>query len=259
MTRQLKSWARSHKPRRGPKITLFSDLATMGFRRQAPQTSQPRRTGNNLRLARDYARRIRVLAALWPRFDVEVVGGDALVGLETPFVLAVNEAGTLDQQVLALALPRALRPTTRRPSHALSKGRNVVVFSGEPIGERLVGEFDVTAAELAKQHSIAIVPVGLVGSFRLADTLKLRLRNKPKVSVRFGAPVHVATRSIDDVTDEVQARVEHLVGEGELSWWDVERRRTSGDAPASPRAAKWRRLWDQAEPRNDGARRRIWR
>lgn len=259
MTRQLKSWARSHKPRRGPKLTLLNDLAVMGLRRPPQQTSQPRRSRSSLRLARDYARRIRVLAALWPRFDVEVVGGDALVGLETPFVLAVNEAGTLDQQVLALALPRGLRPTTRRPSRALSKGRNVVVFSSEPCGERLVGEFDFTAAELAKQHSVAVVPVGLVGSFRLADTLKLRLRNKPKVSVRFGAPMHVTTRSIDDVTDEVQARVEHLVGEGELSWWDVERRRTSGDEPAAQPVARWRRLWDQAEPRGEAARRRIWR
>ena len=106
MTRQLKSWARSQKPRRGPKLTLFHDLATMGLRRNPQQTSQPRRNSSSLRLARDYARRIRVLAALWPRFDVEVVGGDALVGLGTPFVFAVNEAGTLDHRHLCGQPPR---------------------------------------------------------------------------------------------------------------------------------------------------------
>lgn len=259
MSRQLKAWARSHKPRRGPRITLLNDIATMGIRGKTQKTSQPRRSGGSLRLARDYVRRIRLLAALWPRFDIEVVGSDALVGLETPFVLAVNEAGTLDQQVLALALPRGLRPVTRGPSKALIKGRNVVVFSGEPCGGRLVGEFDDTAAELAKQHLVAIVPVGLVGSFRLADTLKLRLRNKPKVSVRFGAPVHVRARSIDEVTDEVQTRVEHLVGEGELSWWDVERRREGGPSTASARVPKWRRLWDQADVKRGTDHRRIWR
>lgn len=259
MTRQLKAWSHNNRPRRSPRFTFLRDMAATRRPPKLDPNFGRHRPRSGFRLARDYLRRVRLLAALWPRFDVEVVGSDALVGLQTPFVFAVNEAGALDQQVLALALPRALRPTMRRPSKALSRGRNVVVFSAEPRGGRLVGEFADTAAELAKQHSVAVVPVGLVGSFRLADTLKLRLRNKPKVSVRFGAPVHVRARAIDEVTDEIQIRVEHLVGEGELSWWDVERRRRDNPTTPVEGVARWRRLWDQAEPKPGSARRRIWR
>src|SRR5690606_34360853 len=136
----------------------------------------------------------------------------------------------------------------------------VVTFSNEPSGGRLVGEFSMVAAELAAQHSVAIVPVGIVGGFRLSDTLKLRLNRKPKVSVRFGAPSYVRTLGIEEVTQEIQARVEFLVGEGELSWWEVERRRLGGPDGSPAAMPRWRRLWEQAAPRPAAeGRRRIWR
>ncbi|WP_296138958.1 hypothetical protein [uncultured Tessaracoccus sp.] len=259
MSRTLKAWAHDSKPRRGPRITLFEDLVTMW--RPSNRKSRPipreRRVGFGLGL--DRLSPAAALARIWPRFEIEVVGGDALVGLETPFLMAVNEAGVMDQRVLSLALPRSLRPRYRHPSRALTRGRTVAIFSGEPRSGRLVGEFGDVAAQLAKQHSVAIVPVGLVGAFRLADTLQLPLTTRPKVSVRFGAPIHVRDRSIEEITLEVQDRVEHLVGEGELTWWEVERRTPGAVDPGTRDVARWRRLWDQAAPRPNPAHRRIWR
>lgn len=199
------------------------------------------------------------LAQLLAPFRIETVGRDALVGLEAPFVLAVNEAGRLDQQILALALPRRLRPALRRPSSALSRGRNVVVFSNDPEAGRSVGEFDTTAAELAAQHGVPVVPVGIVGSYRLPDTLQLKLTTRPLVSVRFGSPVRARNRSLEEVTEELQSRVEHLVGEGTLSWWEVERRRGGAPADDAPPRARWIRLWQQGAPRAEARARRIWR
>ena len=67
-------------------------------------------------------------------------------------------------------------------------------------------------AELANQHNVAIVPVGLTGTFKLKDILKLPLTTKPKVSIRFGAPIHVRGRSLSEVTADLQVRVEQRAG-----------------------------------------------
>jgi hypothetical protein len=261
MSRTLKSWAGDGGSRRKPRFTLLSDLATMWTGpRSRPPGAPPRPDGSNRRVGWQQLGALNLAALFNTRVDLEVVGSDALVGLETPLVFAVNEAGRLDHQLLRLALPRRLRPASIRVSRALSSGRNVVTFSDEPRGGRLVGEFPTVAAELAKQYSVAIVPVGIVGSFRLSDTLKLRLYRRPKVSVRLGAPIHVRDQGIDDITREVQTRVEHLVNEGELSWWEVEQRRL-GHPSAEPAAMpRWRRLWEQAAARPAvPGQRRIWR
>ncbi|NLE97297.1 MAG: hypothetical protein GX596_04835 [Propionibacterium sp.] len=261
MSREFKSWASDAKRRRGPRITLVSDaLRFFGRRMRRPAGAPPEVAQPTNRLGWQQLRALNLAGLFAPRVDLEVVGSDALVGLDTPFIFAANEAGRLDHQLLRIALPRRLRPGARRLSRALAKRHNIVVFSADPHGGRLVGEFDTVAAELAKQHSVAVVPVGIVGTFRLSQTLKLRLVRKPKVSVRFGAPIYARGQSIEDVTREVQARVEHLVNEGELSWWEVERRRLGGpdDSPAT--MPRWRRLWEQAAPRpSEPQRRRIWR
>lgn len=260
MSRELKSWATDSQRRRGPRFTLFGDVAQLlrGPVRRPDGAPREIEQPTN-RLGWQQLSAINLAGLFTPRVDLEVVGSDALVGLDTPFIFVANEAGRLDHQLLRAALPRRLRPHARGLSRALSKGRNVVVFSEDPHGGRSVGEFGTVAAELAKQHSVAIVPVGIVGTFRLAQTLKLRLVRKPKVSVRFGAPIYARGQSLDDVTREVQASVEHLVNEGELSWWEVQRRRLGGPDTRPATMPRWRRLWEQAAPRpSTPARRRIW-
>ncbi len=259
MSRVFKSWAGDTPARRGPRFTVLRDLAEL-WRPSARGPVDPAHRGRRVpRLGWNQLHAVSPLVTALPRFELEVVGREALVGIQTPFVLAVNAAGTLDRQILWLALPRKLRPRSHGLSRALSDGRTVVVFSADPAGGRLVGEFPATAAELATQHSVDIVPVGIVGSYRLADTLKLRLHSRPKVSVRFGSPVHVRGRAIDEITQDVQVRVESLVGEGDLSWWEVEQRRRGIVAATPVVGARWRRLWQQAQPRPRASRARIWR
>lgn len=258
MSRELKAWARDSEVRRGPRCTLLRDAIDV-WRTSTPRlVPTPGRRPRPERLGWSQLQSVGPLIARLPRFELEVVGRDALLGIQTPLVFAVNEAGALDQRILRLALPRVLRPASHSLSRSLSRGRPVVVFSDEPRGGRLVGEFQTIAAELATQHSVAIVPVGIVGSYRLADTLQLRLNTRPKVSVRFGAPVHARGQAIGQITQEVQVRVESLVGEGDLSWWEIEQRRTGARMAQPTPTARWRRLWEQAAPRERSKHRRIW-
>lgn len=260
--RELKSWAYDSKPKRRFKVTILGDLAGLFLRpARKPEGAPIRKAESGGRLGW-HQLGFGSATANWrlPMVDIETVGSDALVGLERPFIFAVNDGGSLDGQLLNAALPRGLRPSNGRPSKALSQGRNVVVYSSEPDGGRLVGEFSTVAAQLATQHSAPIIPVGIVGSFRLSDTLKLRLDRKPKVSVRFGSAVYPRGRTIEQLTFDVQSRVEQLVGEGELTWWDVERRRGGGEQETPREMARWRRLWGQAAPRSRGVERtRVWR
>ncbi len=266
MSRTLPSWAQPRHDKRRPKVTWPADAVAAllaSVRPMAPAGAPPRRApalpALNLRSAP--SGRHLLFRALSLRLDVELVAADSLAGLQPPLVFAANEQGALDYQVLQWALPPVLRPTMIAPSRALARGRNVVVFADEPVGHRLVGEFSTIPADLANQHGVPIVPVGVVGTFKLKDILKLALRSRPKVSVRFGAPIHCRGRSLAETTAELQTRVEELVQEGDLSWWTVQRRhRGAGDggrltADAAPR---WRRLWEQAAPVKP-ARTRIWR
>ena len=264
MTRRLPSWAQPRRERRTPRLTWPADVAMalgQSLRRSRPGGAPPRPAVERpqLNLRATLSGRHLLLRLLGLRLDVELVSADSLAGLQQPIIFAANEQGALDYQVLQWALPARLRPTMIAPSRALARGRNIVVFADEPVGRRLVGEFSTVAADLANQHGVPIVPVGVVGTFKLKDILKLALRTRPKVSIRFGAPIYSRGRSLTQATAELQASVEELIQEGDLSWWTVQRRRPGGvtgsGAPAAPR---WRRLWDQAAP-TETTDQRIWR
>lgn len=263
MARRLSTWALDRSKRHRPRLTLLGDL--FGFARsgwggaQKPPTGAPpqesRRRG---RVSLSDVLAPHITGWLHLRVDFEVVGADALTGLETPFVFGVNHCGQLGYRVLRMSLPARLRPDVQRPSRALGRGRNVAVMSAHPAGGRLVGEFDSEAAALASQHNVALVPVGVVGTLGLKEILQLALNTKPKVSIRFGVPVYVRGRSLSEATELLQSRVERLVSEGELSWWDVERRRVAAAEEDDESAPRWRRLWSQAAPRPEKKGTRIW-
>lgn len=262
MSRELSSWAQGRSGKSKPKVTWPKDLGgalRAAVRRWKPAGAPPKPSGESSVTRTEVSGRHTMLRLLGLRLNVELVGADTLTGLSQPVIFAANEQGALDDQILRMALPARLRPANIGLSRRLARGRNVVIFSEEPTSGRLVGEFSTVPADLANQYNVAIVPVGLVGTFKLKDILKLSLRTKPKVSIRFGAPIYVRGRSLTDATAELQDRVEQLVYEGDLSWWTVERRRrgTEDVTPSQP-AARWRRLWVQAAP-NEEPRTRIWR
>ncbi|HJE50737.1 MAG TPA: hypothetical protein K8V15_01935 [Tessaracoccus flavescens] len=262
MTRDLASWAQPKSGKSKLKLTWPKDLVAAlrsSLRRWRPADAPAPAPSRPLSFRANLSTQHLALRLLGLRLDVELVGADTLTGMSQPVIFAANEQGALDYQVLRAALPGRLRPLNIRLSRTLSKGRNVVVFTDEPASGRLVGEFSTVPADLANQYNVAIIPVGLAGTFKLKDVLKLSLRTKPKVSVRFGAPIYVRGRTLTEATEELQVRVEHLVHEGDLSWWTVERRRQGVAAPVAVEpTARWRRLWEQAAPKPE-RRSNIWR
>ena len=189
------------------------------------------------------------------RLEYQVAGLDALPGLEGPVIFAVNEQGVLDWQVLKAVLPARLRTTNRGVDRALAKGRSIVVFSEPSPADGGVGEFTTLPAELATEHNAPIIPVAIVGTFKLNEVLRLTLQRRPRVSVRFGAPVYVHGQSIERTTEVVQGAVGALFRSGELSWWAIRSHAPMASGEPMPR---WRRLWQQTAPRPDRGR-RIWK
>ncbi len=263
MTRRLSPWARSSAPSTRPRLTWPGDMLSFagtlfGLRTRRPGGAPPRQADLRDRLSRSDLRRVPdIFNMLAWRVDYQVMGIDALTGLQAPVIFAVNEQGPLDWQVLRLVLPPRLKTTHRRLSRALTQGRSVAVFTDDPLVADQVGDFTTVAADLATQYSVPIVPVALGGTFKLKEVLRLALKSKPKVWVCFGAPIYVHGRSLVETTAEVQAAVGELFRSEHLSWWDVQR---GASAPAcrAESMPRWRRLWGQSTPRSRPSR-RLWR
>lgn len=264
MSRKLESWAQSSQPGKRPRVTWFSDMLAFagtgfGLRHKRPDGAPPRPATQRYRLSlSDLSSTPDLRNVLAWRLDYQVAGLDALSGLQGPVIFAANETGVLDWQVLRSVLPARLRTTQTNPSRSLSAGRSVVVFTDEPLVDGGVGEFTPVLAQLASQHNVPIVPVALVGTFKLKEVLRLSLRHKPRVSVRFGAPVYVRGRGLAEARAEVQGAVEQLFHTGELSWWNLQRAGV-GTQPTPEPMPRWRRLWHQTKPRAVATRRQIWR
>jgi len=242
-------------------ITWFSDM--LGFARtgfglmQRRPADAPNPVGHSHnRLARsDLTETPDPFNPLAWRLEYQVAGLDSLTGVEDPVVFAANGQGVLDWQVLKAVLPARLRTTTRSVNRALAKGRSIVVFSEPSLVDGGVGEFTTLLAELATEHNVPIIPVAIVGTFKLNEVLRLTLQRRPRVSVRFGSPVYVRGQSIKETTDVVQGAVGALFHSGELSWWAIQSHAPMASGEAMPR---WRRLWQQTAPRPDRGR-RIWK
>lgn len=263
MTRDLSAWARPARKTNRPRLTWPQDMAAFaaslfGLRTRTPHDAPPRATEHRHRLSRSDLRRIPdIFNKLAWRLDYQVMGLDALTGLQAPVIFAVNEQGALDWQVLKLVLPPRLRTTHRRIGRALEQGRSVAVFTDDPLVDDQVGDFTTVAADLATQYCIPIVPVALGGTFKLKEILRLTLQSKPRVWVCFGAPIYVHGRSLTETTAVVQTAVGELFRSEQLSWWAVQR---GAEAPAcqSEPTPRWRRLWGQTTPRHQ-QRRKLWR
>ncbi|WP_130874008.1 hypothetical protein [[Pseudopropionibacterium] massiliense] len=243
-------------------ITWFSDMLgfarTTGFglvRRRpagAPEPAARRRD----RLARsDLSETPDLFNPLTWRLEYRVAGLDSLQGLEGPVIFAVNEQGVLDWQVLKAVLPARLRTTNRGVDRALTKERSIVVFSEPSRVDGGVGEFTALPAELATEHNVPIIPVAIVGTFKLNEVLRLALRRRPRISVRFGSPIYARGRSVTETTEVIQGAVGALFHSEEISWWAIQSHAPMANGEPMPR---WRRLWQQTAPRPDRDR-HIWK
>lgn len=263
MSRRLSPWTLEQRRRRRARLTWPGDMARFartGFGVFAgrpatapdPPLSRPARlTLQELPLAPG------VLDLLAYRFQYQVGGIDALEGLEAPVVLAATEQGVMDWPVLRSILPKRLRTRHRNLQRALAAGRSVVVFSRGAVVDGAVGEFSTRAAELANQHNVPIVPVAILGTFKLKEVLRLPLRSRPRISIRFGTPIWVRGQSIAQATAVLQATVGELSSRGELSWWAGKQRIANQVTPQVHPQPRWRRLWEQTALRQR-APRKIW-
>lgn len=263
MTRQLRPWAHPDRTRTRLRLTWPGDMlravrGRFGYLSTPPTNAPPPSLRPASRLSvKDLTRNPALLNTWSWRLDYQVVGLDALAGIAAPVIFAVNQQGVLDWTVLSNVLPPRLRTQQYAAERSIIRGRSVAIFSAEANSAQAVGEFSTQAAELAHHHSLPVVPVAMVGTFKLKEVLRLSLRRKPRVSIRFGAPIYVRGRTVQDATAEIQASVEALFRRGDLSWWAVQRGTTAplDTAKAPPR---WRRLWDQAGSRRS-SKPRVWR
>lgn len=262
MTRDLSTGAPQSRQHQRRQLTWLGDMAgfasTMfGLRTRRPSDAPPPPPERRSRLSASELRRIPdIFNKLAWRLDYQLMGQDALTGLEAPVIFAVNEQGALDWQVLKLVLPPSLRTTHRRLSRALTNRRSVAIFTDDPLVADTVGDFTTVAADLATQYSIPIVPVAMGGTFKLKEILRLSLKSKPRVWICFGAPIYVHGRTLQETTAEVQAAVGELFRSEQLSWWEVQRGATAPARQADP-MPRWRRLWGQTAPPAQ-SRRHLW-
>lgn len=262
MTRDLSTGAARATSTRRTRLTWPADMAgfassLFGLRTRTPGNAPPPSPERRSRLSASELRRIPdIFNKLAWRLDYQLMGRDALTGLEAPVIFAVNEQGVLDWQVLKLVLPPSLRTTHRRLSRALTNGRSIAIFTDDPLVADTVGDFTTVAADLATQYSIPVVPVAMGGTFKLKEILRLSLKSKPRVWICFGSPIYVHGRSLVETTAEVQAAVGELYRSERLSWWEVQRGATAPQRQAEP-MPRWRRLWGQTAPPPQ-SRRQLW-
>jgi 1-acyl-sn-glycerol-3-phosphate acyltransferase len=228
---------------------------------------------------------------LWSQIDPQVSGHDNLVGVEGPVIFTANHSSHLDAPLILCSLPPAWRrktlvtaaadyffdawwratgtalafgtvPLDRRattasssstPRDLLDAGWNLLIFpEGTRSPDGQLGPFKSGTARLAMSAGVPIVPIGLSGAFAAMPRGRgWPVKGRPKVSVRFGAPLRLRPdENAKQLTDRIRRSVTQLRTEDAATWWE------SLQAPATPvptdgsgtEPARWRRVWEATAP-----------
>jgi 1-acyl-sn-glycerol-3-phosphate acyltransferase len=147
-------------------------------------------------------------------------------------------------------------------ANLLAKGWSVVIFpEGTRSSDGFVRPFGPSAARLAIDCSVPVVPVGVLGTYAAMPRGSYwPVPGRPRVSVRYGSPI--MPRPEDTVTEfgaKIADAVKQLLAEDASTWWQTER--GLAEVPEPP-AASWRRIWQQSDPPVKGGKLpelQIWR
>jgi 1-acyl-sn-glycerol-3-phosphate acyltransferase len=247
---------------------------------------------------REFVQVVGVKNVIRRELAVEVYGLDELRQLNGPALIVANHASHLDTAVLVSTLPAKRRrrtavgvasgyffdswvrtgasaiafnafpiehgdgELTSTPAKLLAKGWTVVIFpEGTRSSDGFVRPFRLSAARLAIDCQVPVVPVGILGTYAAMPRGSYwPVPGGPRVSVRYGAPIMPrADEATDEFGTKIADAVKQLLAEDAATWWKT--RRGLAVVPGPP-SASWRRIWEQSDPPVKGGKLpelHIWR
>jgi 1-acyl-sn-glycerol-3-phosphate acyltransferase len=133
------------------------------------------------------------------------------------------------------------------PAKLLVKGWSVVIFpEGTRSNDGFVRPFRLSAAQLAVDCQVPVVPVGILGTYAAMPRGSYwPVPGRPRVSVRYGTPILPRSdETVDEFGAKIADAVRQLLAEDAATWWKT--KRGLAEAPEPP-AASWRRIWQQSD------------
>jgi 1-acyl-sn-glycerol-3-phosphate acyltransferase len=137
---------------------------------------------------------------------------------------------------------------TSTPAKLLAKGWSVVLFpEGSRSNDGFVRPFRSSAAQLAVECQVPVVPVGIRGTYAAMPRGSYwPVPGRPRVSVRYGLPLMARSdETVDGFSAKIAEAVQELLAEDAATWWKTQRRLAG---VLEPPAASWRRIWQQSDP-----------
>lgn len=277
-----RGWRWTHRPlvprSVEPRVAPHRDFPTDWARRPAA------------RAARAAIQRSALAPLIRFECDVRVHGLDVLEGMSPPVIFIANHTSHLDAPLVVTSLPDGWRersavgaaadyffdvwwraaatslafnafPVERAGAHRstrlarqlLEDGWNLIVFpEGTRSRDGWTGEFRLGAARLAVDKGVAVVPIGIRGSYQAMPRGKgWPARGRLPVHVRFGRPIRPAGgEDAGSFNARLRAALAVTLDEDRTTWWDAIRREARGEVASSagPEAARWRRVWEASRP-----------
>jgi 1-acyl-sn-glycerol-3-phosphate acyltransferase len=151
---------------------------------------------------------------------------------------------------------------TPTPGKLLAKGWTVVIFpEGTRSSDGFVRPFQLSAAELAIECQVPVVPVGILGTYAAMPRGSYwPVPGRPRVAVRYGMPMMPgAGEAANEFDTKIADAVKQLLAEDAATWWRTQRGLAVAPEPPS---ASWRRIWQQSDPPAKGGKLpelHIWR
>jgi 1-acyl-sn-glycerol-3-phosphate acyltransferase len=251
-----------------------------------------------VRALREFVQVVGVKTVMRKELAVEVHGLDELRQLNGAALIVANHASHLDAAVLVSTLPASRRrrtavgvasdyffdslvrtsasaiafnafpigeggdALTSTPATLLAKGWSVVIFpEGTRSSDGFVRPFRSSAAQLAVECQVPVVPVGIRGTYAAMPRGSYwPVPGRPRVSVRYGSALMARSEeTVAEFSAKIAEAVQELLAEDAATWWMTQR--GLADVPEPP-AASWRRIWEQSDPPVRGGKLpevRIWR